>query len=150
MRHDDGYNDSNFFFPNSVALTLRSAALQDEFSRLSRNASLGVHGYALVFSVASRQSFDMIGQVNQSLLSSLGDLPDVPRVLVGTMMDMSESRQVSTADAQKLADSWGVPYVECSAKTGDNIADVFHTLLKEVEKDDGLLAETDDGGCVIL
>ena len=92
----------------------------------------------------------MIGQVNQSLLSSLGDLPDVPRVLVGTMMDMSESRQVSTADAQKLADSWGVPYVECSAKTGDYIADVFHTLLKEVEKDDGLLAETDDGGCVIL
>lgn len=121
----------------------------DEFSRLSRNASLGVHGYALVFSVASRQSFEMIDQVNGGLLNSLGDLPDVPRVLVGTKKDMKESRQVSAADAQKLADSWGVHYIECSSKTGEKIADVFHLLLKEVESDDGLLVENEEGGCII-
>ncbi len=111
---------------------------------------MGVHGYALVFSIASRQSFDMVDLVNSSLLSSLGDLPDVPRVLVGTMMDLSASRQVAHSAAQKLADSWGVPYLECSAKTGDNVAEVFHTLLKEIEKDDGLLTESGDGGCIIL
>ena len=54
-------------------------------------------------------------------------------------------------DAQKLADKLGVPYIECSAKTGENVAEVFHTLLKEIEKDDGLLAgESGDGGCHIL
>ena len=53
-------------------------------------------------------------------------------------------------DAQRLADSWAIPYIECSSKTSENVAEVFHTLLKEVEKDDGLLAESGDGGCCIL
>lgn len=53
-------------------------------------------------------------------------------------------------DAQRLAESWGVPYLECSSKTGDSVAEVFHTLLKEIEKDDGLLAESGDNGCMIL
>ena len=58
----------------------------DEFSRLSRNASLGVHGYALVFSIASRQSFEMIDQINGALLNSLGDLPDVGGAPLSLMM----------------------------------------------------------------
>ena len=37
----------------------------------------------------------MIIQVNDSLLNTLGDVPDVPRVLVGSMKDLSEKRQVS-------------------------------------------------------
>ena len=70
---------------------------QDEYSRLSRNASLGVHGYILVFSIASRQSLEMIRQVNDLLLSTLGDAPDVPRVLVGSMKDLAFQRQVPHA-----------------------------------------------------
>jgi Ras family protein len=100
--------------------------------------------------MTSRQSFDMIGLVNDALLNTLGDAPDVPRVLVGSMKDLSESRQVSHMEAQQLADVWGVPYLECSSKTGENVADVFHTLLKEIEKDDGLLTESGEGGCCIL
>jgi predicted secreted Zn-dependent protease len=66
------------------------------------------------------------------------------------MKDLQEKRQVTTAEAQALADKWKVPYIECSSKTGENVADVFHTLLKEIERDEGLLAETSDGGCAIL
>lgn len=131
------------------ATDIVDTAGMDEYSRLSRNASLGVHGYVLVFSIASRQSFDTICQINKALLSTLGDAPDVPRVLVGSMKDRSEARQVSQKDAQNLAASWGVPYLECSSKTGERIADIFHTLIKEVEKDDGLLTESDDSGCII-
>jgi len=67
----------------------------DEYSRLSRNASMGVHGYAMLFSITSRQSFERIKEVNDSLLNTLGDAPDVPRVLVGSMHDLVEQRQVS-------------------------------------------------------
>jgi GTPase SAR1 family protein len=70
---------------------------QDEYSRLSRNASLGVHGYILVFSIVSRQSFEMVNQINDLLLNTLGDAPDVPRVLVGCMKDLTGQRQVNQA-----------------------------------------------------
>lgn len=170
------------------ATDIVDTAGMDEYSRLSRNASLGVHGYILVFSIASRQSFVQITKLNQLLLNTLGDAPDVPRVLVGSMSDLAATggnglendhdpatptatsslpnpvassimgsthattaaRQVSYTDARRLADSWGVPYLECSSRTGDNVAEVFHTLMKEIEKDDGLLAEAGEGGCCIL
>lgn len=152
------------------ATDIVDTAGMDEFSRLSRNASLGVHGYALVFSIASRQSFETILQVNEMLLNTLGGAPDVPRVLVGSMKDKANvlptspnrgtgagggpigggvGRQVAQTDAQALADSWGIPYVECSSKTGEAVAEVFHTLLKEIEKDDGLLTESGEGGCIL-
>ena len=33
---------------------------------------------------------------------------------------------------------------------GENVAEVFHTLLKEMEKDDGLLNDKEDDKCIIL
>jgi len=53
-------------------------------------------------------------------------------------------------EAQLLSDSWRVPYAECSSKTGDNVEDVFHMLVKEIEKDDGILSENEEAGCKIL
>jgi hypothetical protein len=60
--------------------------------------------------------------------------------------------RVQLQDAQNFADSLGIPYIECSSKTSENVAEVFHTLLKEIEKDDGLLAENEGvlGPCHIL
>lgn len=132
------------------ATDIIDTAGMDEYSRLSRNASVGVHGYALVFSISSRQSFDRIGQINESLLNTLGDAQDVPRVLVGSMRDLAEQRQVSSQDGQNLADLWKVPYLECSSKTGESVAEVFHVLIKEIEKDEGLLTENEEDGCVVL
>lgn len=133
------------------ATDIVDTAGMDEFSRLSRNASLGCHGYILVFSIVSRNSFERIIQVNDFLLNTLGDAPDVPRVLVGSMKDLeTDQRQVSHAEALDLASRWGVPYLECSAKTGFNVAEVFHALLREIEKDDGLLKEPNDNGCILF
>jgi Ras homolog enriched in brain len=49
----------------------------------------------------------------------------------------------------KLAESWGIPYIECSSKSGEFVAEAFHTLIREIEKDDGLLVEKEDGGCIV-
>mmetsp|Transcript_5993 Transcript_5993/g.11343 ORF Transcript_5993/g.11343 Transcript_5993/m.11343 type:complete len:190 (-) Transcript_5993:1830-2399(-) len=134
----------------NFATDIVDTAGMDEYSRLSRNASVGVDGYILVFSIISRQSFDRIKQINESLLSALGDAVDIPRVLVGSICDLNEQRQVAYSDAKALADSWGVPYLECSSKTGQNVNEVFHTLLREVSKDDDILQEREENGCIIL
>ncbi|KAL7430113.1 hypothetical protein ACHAXH_006222 [Discostella pseudostelligera] len=132
------------------ATDIIDTAGMDEYSSLSRNASVGVHGYALVFSITSRSSFENVIKINEALLNALGDAPDVPRVLVGSQKDLADEREVTTQQAQSLAASWGVPFLECSSKTGENISEVFHVLLREIEKDDGLLNENEEEKCVIL
>ena len=57
---------------------------------LSRNACIGVDCYIMVFSVASRASFDEVIQLNGALFETLGDPLDIPRVLVGNMLDKSD------------------------------------------------------------
>lgn len=131
------------------ATDIIDTAGMDEYSSISRNASVGVHGYALVFSLTSRSSFENVIKINEALLNALGDAPDVPRVLVGSMKDLSDEREVMYHQAQSLADSWRIPYLECSSKTGENVAEVFHLLLKEIEKDDGLLNDKEEK-CIIL
>ena len=66
--------------------------LKDEFYRLSRNASVGVDGYVLAYSISSKSSFDKLKSINNVLFNMLGDPPAIPRVLVGTMLDLREQR----------------------------------------------------------
>ena len=134
------------------ATDIVDTAGMDQYSRVSRNASVGVHGYVLVFSLASRHSFEGIRKVNEALFATLGNAPGAhnPRVLIGSMLDMTDQRQVLRCEAQAMADSWGAPYLECSSRTGEHVADVFYTLLREIEKDDGLIREKEENGCNIL
>ena len=126
---------------------------KDEYSRLSRNASVGVHGYIMLYAINSRQSFQKINQINDSLLNMLGDAPDVPRILVGSFLDLADKeREVSFREGVELAEKWGVPFIECSSKSGENSREVFHLLLKEIEKDGDLVGYESEtlGGCNIL
>lgn len=45
----------------------------------------------------------------------------MPIVLVGNKSDLTSERMVSQAQAQQRAESWGVPYIETSAKTRTNV-----------------------------
>ena len=53
---------------------------------------MGVHGYILVYSVASRASLEKLRNVNKMLFNMIGNPPGIPRVLVATMLDAVEQR----------------------------------------------------------
>lgn len=52
---------------------------------------------------------------------------NIPFLLVGNKSDLQEKRKVSLAEAQARSQQWGVPYVETSAKTKENV-DKVHCL----------------------
>ena len=51
------------------------AAFQDEYSILNSKHFMGIHGYMLVYSVASRQSFEMIRILRDKILNHLASIP---------------------------------------------------------------------------
>mmetsp|Transcript_27084 Transcript_27084/g.72952 ORF Transcript_27084/g.72952 Transcript_27084/m.72952 type:complete len:198 (-) Transcript_27084:335-928(-) len=70
------------------------SAGMDEYSRLSRNASVGVHGYLLLYAANSRNSFSKVQAIDDLLLEMHGGSANVARVLVSTMIDLDAERTV--------------------------------------------------------
>eukprot|EP00287_Rhodomonas_sp_CCMP768_P004093 CAMPEP_0196728116 /NCGR_PEP_ID=MMETSP1091-20130531/8900_1 /TAXON_ID=302021 /ORGANISM="Rhodomonas sp., Strain CCMP768" /LENGTH=311 /DNA_ID=CAMNT_0042070823 /DNA_START=45 /DNA_END=980 /DNA_ORIENTATION=- len=116
-------------------LDILDTAGQDEYQIFHTRYAMGIHGYILMYSVVSRRSFDMVTTIRDKLLNAVGT-EDIPHVLVGNKSDLVHEREVPTEEGQTLADGWGIPFLECSAKFNHNIEQVFK----------GLIAHTEVGG----
>lgn len=129
----------------------------DEYMPVSRRASVGVHGYIIVYSTTTRSSFEKADIIHERLLNILGT-DHLPLVLVGACADLADAeggraREVPTTEGAALAASWGVPFLEVSSKRNVNVREAFVTLLREIETvaESGLLDEEEKRGrCNIL
>lgn len=56
---------------------------------------------------------------------------NIPFLLVGNKCDLNDKRKVPLAECQSRAQQWGgVPYVETSAKTRENVDKVIYKTIK--------------------
>lgn len=105
---------------------------QDEYSILNQKHAIGIHGFVLVYSVASRNSFDMVQIIHDKIVTFTGN-QSIPCVIVGSKSDLPQ-RQVQEKEAEDYAKSIGATWVETSAKNNVNISKVFELVLGEIEK----------------
>ena len=47
------------------------------------------------------------------------------KILVGNKSDLTDKRQVSKERGKQLADAYGIPFIETSAKSNENIEKLF-------------------------
>ncbi|KIY44970.1 hypothetical protein FISHEDRAFT_50189 [Fistulina hepatica ATCC 64428] len=116
-------------------LEILDTAGQDEYSIFNAKHAIGagIHGYVLVYSVASKKSFDMIQTVYDKIIDFCG-VTDVPCVIVGSKSDLRQSRQLQPDEGQQLARSNNAAWIETSAKEDRNVGVVFELCLAEIEK----------------
>lgn len=55
--------------------------LQDEYSILNSKHFIGIHGYIIVYSVASKQSFDMVRTLREKILNHLVSFASLHRAV---------------------------------------------------------------------
>ena len=55
-------------------------------------------------------------------------------VVAANKCDLESERQVTTAEGQDLAKSFGCPFYETSAKARINVEDSFYQLVREIRK----------------
>lgn len=55
-------------------------------------------------------------------------------ILVAAKADLEMDRKVTKKQGEQLADRYNLPFIETSAKDGENIHQVFQSLTQEVIK----------------
>lgn len=123
---------------------------QDEYSILNSKHFIGIHGYMIVYSVGSRQSFEMVNIIRDKILNHLG-ADQVPLMIVGNKNDIKEKmRQVSSAEGEKLANEFKCGWVESSARENTNVAKAFEMMIAEVEKASEPDKPAGGGKCIVM
>ena len=127
-----------------------------------RNANIAIVGFDVTRRTTLDTCFEWIEQMRND------DSFNGVIVAVGNKIDLIEQREVGTDEANERFASVLPPitYLETSAKTGENVNDVFETALKmwiekqdihppkehdnlDVIGDDRLVDRDDDGRCII-
>ncbi|ETN40619.1 uncharacterized protein HMPREF1541_04896 [Cyphellophora europaea CBS 101466] len=123
---------------------------QDEYSLLNSKHFIGLHGYLLVYSVASPQSFEMITIIRDKILNHLG-AESVPIVIVGNKSDVPEAkRKISPEQGQNLARELNCGWVETSARNNTNVGKAFEMMIAEIEKSQEPDKPAGGGKCCVM
>ncbi|KAM8980754.1 GTPase NRas-like [Sarcophilus harrisii] len=89
-------------------------------------------GFLFVYAVNDFNSFKNVN-VFWDHLQRLKDTNHIPMVLVANKVDMA-NRLVDPTLGKAVAKSFGVPFVETSAKTGQGVEQAFHELVREIRR----------------
>ncbi|KFV70709.1 Ras-related protein Rab-39A, partial [Dryobates pubescens] len=84
-------------------------------------------GGMLLFDLTNRASFESVRRWHREVTDTLQP-SRIILLLVGHKSDLAGQRQVGRKEAEKLAASLGVQYVETSAKDASNVAQAFQML----------------------
>src|SRR4051812_26300736 len=90
-------------------------------------------GFLCVYSVTDEQSFNEVRSLHDHILR-LKDVESVPFVLAGNKCDLNNVREVPQEKGEALAKEWNCKFLETSAKSGINVIEIFHELVREVKE----------------
>jgi Ras-related protein Rab-6A len=110
----------------SMRLQLWDTAGQERFRSLIPNYIRDSSAAIIVFDVTNKQTFASIDKWVEDVRNERGD--SVVIAIVANKIDKSEERCVSHEEAETKAKQLGALYRETSAKTGENVKDLFTSI----------------------
>ncbi|XP_011505110.1 PREDICTED: ras-related protein Rap-2a [Ceratosolen solmsi marchali] len=88
-------------------------------------------GFVVVYSLTNHQTFQDIKAMKE-LITRVKGTERVPVLLVANKLDLEHQREVDTVEGNALAQMWGCPFVEASAKNRTNVNEVFAEIVREM------------------
>ena len=125
----------------SVNLSIWDLSGQERFRCLMPRFCQGATGIVLVFDVTVPASLESAGQWLTHIASYNPTPPEYAVVLAGNKLDQSPI--IPLEDIQTFCDQFQIlDYIPCSAKTGENVKQVFRTLSTRMQRSYSDLTET--------
>jgi len=126
---EDSYRKQVVVDGKVAMLMLWDTAGQEEYEALQDGYIRESDGFAIIYSITDRRSFEQITKYYRKILR-VKDSPSEPIILMGTKSDLEDQREVTTVEGQKLANELGCIFMETSAKTRANVNEGFFALLR--------------------
>lgn len=114
---------------------------EDIFRFLLPAYSYGSSGGIFMFDLTNNSTLEKIEDWLATFKEGLTkDESEIPIIMVGGKLDLQDKRTISTKYARKFLKSHNLDrYIECSAKTGQNVELVFEKLIQKILKNSGLI-----------
>ena len=116
----------------NVKLQIWDTAGQERFKNITASYYRGAHGIFVVYDISDTESFKNIN--NWLIEIEKNANKNVYKILVGNKCDLEDKRTVSYQEGKELAETYGMQFIETSAKSNTNVDEAFHLLGKEVMK----------------
>uniref|UniRef100_G3VDK1 Uncharacterized protein n=1 Tax=Sarcophilus harrisii TaxID=9305 RepID=G3VDK1_SARHA len=129
---EDFYRRQTVVDKEPCQLNIVDTSGTEEYYTLRDQSMRWAEGFLFVYAVNDLRSFENVNFLWQHL-QRLKGTDRVPVVLVANKVDGTD-RLVDTTLGQDMARSFGVPYVETSAKTRQGVEQAFHELVHEIRR----------------
>ncbi|XP_027069836.2 ras-related protein RABC2a-like isoform X3 [Coffea eugenioides] len=124
-----------------LKLTIWDTAGQERFRTLTSSYYRGAQGIVLVYDVTRRETFTDLSDIWAKEVELYSTNQDCVKMLVGNKVDKESERVVSKEEGMTLAEELGSLFLECSARTRENVEQCFEELALKIMEVPSLLEE---------
>ena len=121
----------------NIRVQIWDTAGQERYNTLTESYYKKAFGIMLVYDTTDPESFASVNSWLKSIKEKGNAVVEV--ILVGNKTDLIDKRQIPTADGKKLAAEHKIPFIEASARDGDNVIKAFGRLIEKILKNKDLV-----------
>ncbi|KAL1916350.1 uncharacterized protein VTP21DRAFT_5967 [Calcarisporiella thermophila] len=146
---EDSYRKQAEVDGQQCMLEILDTAGTEQFTAMRDLYMKNGQGFLLVYSITSQATIDDLEEIYEQILS-VKETDKVPMVLAGNKMDLENDRKVSYEQGSTLAKKWDVEFFETSARTKENVEEVFFNIVRQINKQTPLKPTKKKRKCTIL
>ena len=113
-----------------IKMQIWDTAGQERFKNIIASYYRGAHGILLIYDVTDKDSFKNLS--NWLIEIEKNASKNVLKVLIGNKSDLEDKRVVTYNQGKEFADTYGLKFIETSAKKNLNVTEAFETLGREL------------------
>ena len=113
-----------------IKMHIWDTAGQERFKNIIASYYRGAHGILLLYDVTDKDSFKNLS--NWLIEIEKNASKNVLKVLIGNKCDLEDKRVVTFNQGKEFADTYGLKFIETSAKKNLNVNEAFETLGREL------------------
>ncbi|VDN06460.1 unnamed protein product [Thelazia callipaeda] len=113
---------------SKVKLQIWDTAGQERFLAITTSYYRDADALLLTYDITNRQSFinirDWLTRIREKAKEN------VLITLIGNKIDLQSNRKVKYEEGKQLAETCNIAFAETSAKTGENVQEIFHDIAR--------------------